>query len=69
MLIVGRPGATIQQLNEYPYEPKSFGEPGGITYFEGPMIDISSTQVKEKIIQDSNLSNVLHPDIISIIKN
>ena len=69
VLIVGRPGVTIQEFNEYPYEPESFGEPGGITYFEGPMIDISSTQVKEIIIQDSNLSNVLHPDIISIVKN
>lgn len=69
VLIVGRPGVTIQHFNEYPYEPESFGEPGGITYFEGPMIDISSTQVKEIIIQDSNLSNVLHPDIISIVKN
>lgn len=68
VLIVGRPGVTIQQFNEYPYEPESFGEPGGITYFEGPMIDISSTQVKQKIIQDTNLSNVLHPDIISIVK-
>lgn len=69
VLIVGRPGVNIQQLNKYPYEPKSFGEPGGITYFEGPMIDMSSTQVKEIIIQDMNLSNVLHPDIIPIVKN